>query len=200
MSRRLGRRRPHPAQRRTNRPEARQRRSIPTPRSTRRCAPSPTRRRLLAALKNGTFDIIATDHAPHAAPEKRRRTVRARRDVGMSGLEFALPTMLALVRAGHLSLADVDRPAQHGRLPACSQTPAVRSIPAASPTSSSSIQTSAGTSAPEIAENEERITLRCWGWRCTAGRADTGRWTGEAPCRVRRAYAGDSRDTRPSAH
>ncbi len=58
---------------------------------------------LLVALQNGTFDIIATDHAPHAASEK---VERAFEDAmfGLSGLELALPTMLALVRAGHLSL------------------------------------------------------------------------------------------------
>jgi dihydroorotase len=59
---------------------------------------------LLAALKAGTFDIIATDHAPHAASEKAERTFEQAM-FGLSGLELALPTMLALVRAGHLSLA-----------------------------------------------------------------------------------------------
>jgi dihydroorotase len=63
---------------------------------------------LLAALQAGHFDIIATDHAPHAAPEKSGTTFE-KAAMGMSGLELALPTMLALVRAGHLSLNDVIR-------------------------------------------------------------------------------------------
>jgi len=60
---------------------------------------------LLAALKSGAFDVIATDHAPHAADEKAKGLLDA--PMGMSGLEFALPICLALVRAGHLSLTDI---------------------------------------------------------------------------------------------
>lgn len=63
---------------------------------------------LLAELQHGTFDIVATDHAPHAEPEKSGSTFE-KAAMGMSGLELALPTMLALVRAGHLSLNDVIR-------------------------------------------------------------------------------------------
>lgn len=59
---------------------------------------------LLAALQDGTFDIVATDHAPHADPEKIDSTF-ADAAMGMSGLELALPTMLALVRAGHITLS-----------------------------------------------------------------------------------------------
>lgn len=59
---------------------------------------------LLEALKAGIFDIIATDHAPHAASEKVERSFEQAM-FGLSGLELALPTMLALVRAGHLSLS-----------------------------------------------------------------------------------------------
>ncbi len=59
---------------------------------------------LLGALQDGTFDVVATDHAPHAAPEKTGSTF-ANASMGMSGLELALPTMLALVRAGHISLS-----------------------------------------------------------------------------------------------
>jgi dihydroorotase len=61
---------------------------------------------LLAGLKAGSFDILATDHAPHAASEK-RETSFERAAFGMIGLEVAVPTMLALVRAGHLSMTDV---------------------------------------------------------------------------------------------
>ena len=65
-------------------------------------------RHLLAALKEGVFDIVATDHAPHATEEKGGRDFAAAA-FGMSGLELALPLMLALVRAGHLTLTDVVR-------------------------------------------------------------------------------------------
>ena len=61
---------------------------------------------LLAGLQAGGFDILATDHAPHAASEKREITFE-RAAFGMIGLELAVPTMLALVRAGHLSLNEV---------------------------------------------------------------------------------------------
>jgi dihydroorotase len=61
---------------------------------------------LLAGLQSGRFDILATDHAPHAAAEK-RETNFERAAFGMIGLELAVPTMLALVRAGHLSMSDV---------------------------------------------------------------------------------------------
>ncbi len=60
---------------------------------------------LLAALKEGTFDLVSTDHAPHAAPEKQGSEF-AKAAFGLSGSEFALPTMLALVRAGHITLRD----------------------------------------------------------------------------------------------
>lgn len=63
-------------------------------------------RALLAALQDGTFDVVATDHAPHAAPEK-RGTTYDRAAFGMSGLEFALPLLLALVRAGRMTLSDL---------------------------------------------------------------------------------------------
>jgi dihydroorotase len=63
-------------------------------------------RLLLEALKRGDFDIIATDHAPHADHEKHGKAM-SDAAFGLSGLEFALPTCLALVRAGHLTLSEV---------------------------------------------------------------------------------------------
>jgi dihydroorotase len=62
--------------------------------------------KLLSELQSGTFDIIATDHAPHADHEK-GGVGFTNAAMGMSGLELALPTMLALVRAGHLTLNEV---------------------------------------------------------------------------------------------
>ena len=76
---------------------------------------------LLAALKAGEFDILATDHAPHAAGEK-VETDFASAAFGMSGLELAIPTLLALVSAGHLTVNEVvyrlsTRPAELFNLP-----------------------------------------------------------------------------------
>ncbi len=63
-------------------------------------------RALLRAFIAGDFDIIATDHAPHARPEKDESDFE-HAAMGLSGLEFALPTCLALVRAGHMSLTEM---------------------------------------------------------------------------------------------
>ncbi len=63
-------------------------------------------RPLIAALLDGTFDVVATDHAPHAAPEKQGSAFEAAA-FGMSGLELALPSMLALVRAEYLTASDL---------------------------------------------------------------------------------------------
>jgi dihydroorotase len=65
-------------------------------------------RGLLAAVKDGTFDVIATDHAPHALNEKQGMPIDDAA-FGMSGFEVALSMILGLVRAGHLDLADVIR-------------------------------------------------------------------------------------------
>ena len=75
---------------------------------------------LLAGLKAGQFDVLATDHAPHSA--EKRETEFASAAFGMSGLELAVPTLLALVRAGHLSIGDLvyrlsTRPAELFNLP-----------------------------------------------------------------------------------
>lgn len=65
-------------------------------------------RALLHALREGTFDCFATDHAPHAEPEKGGSTF-VYAAFGLSGLEFAFPLTHALVRAGHLPLSDLVR-------------------------------------------------------------------------------------------
>ena len=63
-------------------------------------------RRLLNGLKQGLFDLVATDHAPHGRPEKQGRSFSSAA-FGLIGSEFALPLMLALVRVGELTLSDV---------------------------------------------------------------------------------------------
>ena len=55
-------------------------------------------------LKDGTLDVIATDHAPHAEDEKNREFDLA--PFGIVGLETALPLTLRLVEEGVLSLED----------------------------------------------------------------------------------------------
>ncbi|CAN5494193.1 dihydroorotase [soil metagenome] len=85
--------------------------------------------KLLHELQIGTFDIIGTDHAPHADHEKAGAGF-AKAMIGMSGSELALPTMLALVRAGHLSLNEVIQrltiePAKLLRMPLGTLSPGV---------------------------------------------------------------------------
>jgi dihydroorotase len=57
---------------------------------------------LLAGLIDGTFDIIATDHAPHALADKPNDLRQAAS--GMIGFEVAVPLLLELVRDGRLSM------------------------------------------------------------------------------------------------
>lgn len=54
-----------------------------------------------AALRDGTIDCIATDHAPHSSIEKDCELAAA--SPGMIGLETTIPVLLGLVRGGHLS-------------------------------------------------------------------------------------------------
>lgn len=76
---------------------------------------------LLAALKDGTVDCIATDHAPHAESDKRCEYALAAS--GISNLETALGSVLSLVHAGRLELGEAvatltSRPATVFNLPA----------------------------------------------------------------------------------
>ncbi len=58
---------------------------------------------IIEGLKDGTIDMIATDHAPHTGIEKRRTFVAA--PSGMIGLETALALGVTnLVKAGHMDL------------------------------------------------------------------------------------------------
>lgn len=54
------------------------------------------------ALKDGSIDVIATDHAPHAVHEKQRQFDHA--PFGIIGLESALPLTLNLVEDGVLTI------------------------------------------------------------------------------------------------
>jgi dihydroorotase len=57
---------------------------------------------ILAGLKDGTLDVIATDHAPHA-PEKKERELDQAPN-GILGLETFLPLCVThLIEPGHLT-------------------------------------------------------------------------------------------------
>jgi dihydroorotase len=63
---------------------------------------------LWQALADGTIDLIATDHAPHAADEKSRNDIWTV-DCGFPGVETQMPLMLTAVNAGRLSICDYVR-------------------------------------------------------------------------------------------
>ena len=59
------------------------------------------REALIEAIKDGTIDMIATDHAPHSAEEKAKPLTEA--PSGIIGLETSLPlAVTSLVKAGHI--------------------------------------------------------------------------------------------------
>jgi dihydroorotase len=63
---------------------------------------------LWAAVQDRTIDMIATDHAPHAAHEKHKDDIWET-DCGFCGVETQMPLMLTEVAAGRLSLNDYVR-------------------------------------------------------------------------------------------
>lgn len=63
---------------------------------------------VIGGLKDGTIEVLATDHAPHA-PEKKARELDLA-PFGIVGLETLIPiTALALIDPGHLTWVDVIR-------------------------------------------------------------------------------------------
>jgi dihydroorotase len=60
---------------------------------------------VIEGLKDGTIDVIATDHAPHASHEKEQEFDRA--PFGIIGLETAFSLSFDLVREGHLTLSEL---------------------------------------------------------------------------------------------
>jgi dihydroorotase len=63
---------------------------------------------VIEGLADGTIDILATDHAPHAPEKKLREFDQA--PFGIVGLETLLPlVILALIEPGHLSWPDAIR-------------------------------------------------------------------------------------------
>ena len=61
---------------------------------------------IIEGLKDGTIDLIATDHAPHSTEEKSRPITQA--PSGIIGLETSLALgITSLVRPGHLTLSQL---------------------------------------------------------------------------------------------
>ncbi|MGH7123854.1 MAG: dihydroorotase [Stellaceae bacterium] len=78
------------------------------------------RRAVVAGLRDGTIDAIASDHSPH--PQDSKRLPFASAEAGVIGLETLLPLTLELVHNGHLPLLQAlralsQRPAEILRLP-----------------------------------------------------------------------------------
>jgi dihydroorotase len=69
---------------------------------------APNQDPLWAALADGTIDLIATDHAPHAPEEKTRNDIWTV-DAGFPGVETQMPLMLTAVNAGRLTICDYVR-------------------------------------------------------------------------------------------
>ena len=70
------------------------------------------RQAVIQGLKDGTIDLIASDHAPHSVVEKDVEFDRAA--FGIVGLETSLPLSLKLVQDGVLTLAElVTKMAKH---------------------------------------------------------------------------------------
>ena len=63
---------------------------------------------LWAALKDGTIDVIATDHAPHSIEEKTRNDIWTV-DCGFAGVETQMPLMLTAIAKGRGSICDYVR-------------------------------------------------------------------------------------------
>jgi dihydroorotase len=57
---------------------------------------------IFESLRNGTIDIVASDHAPHSSEEKREDIWKA--PGGIAGVETSLPLMFTLVKKGELSI------------------------------------------------------------------------------------------------
>lgn len=78
------------------------------------------RQAIIAGLKDGTIDMIVTDHAPHSREEKDRTMEKA--PSGITGLETSLGLgILSLVEPGHLTLMELmacmsKKPAEFYRL------------------------------------------------------------------------------------
>ncbi len=73
---------------------------------------------VIGGLKDGTIEILATDHAPHAPEKKMRELDQA--PFGIVGLETLMPiTVLGLIEPGHLTWPRGDPQADDATRPSC---------------------------------------------------------------------------------
>lgn len=63
---------------------------------------------LWEGIRNGSIDIVASDHAPHMPKEKETKDVWEAK-AGIPGLETMLPLLLTEARKGRLSISDIVR-------------------------------------------------------------------------------------------
>ena len=88
---------------------------------------------MIEGLKDGTIELLATDHAPHAPEKKMRELDQA--PFGIVGLETLLPiTILGLDRAGPPDLAGSHPRSSRSPQPGCWASPRGRSGPVPTPT------------------------------------------------------------------
>ncbi len=69
---------------------------------------TPNREPLWNALMDGTIDMVATDHAPHAPEEKTRNDIWTV-DCGFPGVETQMPLMLTEINRGRATIRDYVR-------------------------------------------------------------------------------------------
>jgi dihydroorotase len=69
---------------------------------------APNREPLWNALMDGTIDMVATDHAPHAPEEKTRNDIWTV-DCGFPGVETQMPLMLTEINRGRATIRDYVR-------------------------------------------------------------------------------------------
>ncbi len=138
---------------------------------------------LWAALIDGTIDIIATDHAPHAPEEKTRNDIWTV-DCGFPGVETQMPLMLTEINRGRCRIRDyvrlsADNPARiWGFIRA-----RARSVPAPTPTSRSSTWPASGRSTTPRCSRDRKFR-RGTAAACTALPIHTivrGRFVDEGP-------------------
>ena len=124
---------------------------------------------VIGGLKDGTIELLATDHAPHAPEKKMRELDQA--PFGIVGLETLIPiTVHGLIEPGHLTWPEVIRkltinPAQLLGIPKGTLRPAP------TPTSPSSTPRAAGPSTPP-SSTPRAATPPYGGWE-VRGRAHT---------------------------
>ena len=88
---------------------------------------------MIGGLRDGTIELLATDHAPHAPEKKMRELDQA--PFGIVGLETLIPiTVHGLIEPGHLTWPEVIRKLTDQPRAASRASPRGPSAPAPTPT------------------------------------------------------------------